>query len=52
MITEFGACYNTQTCVREINQILDECERTLCSGWAYWQFKQFKDHTTIGNFGA
>jgi len=38
MITEFGACYNSEVCVREINQVLDESERTL-SGWAYWQFK-------------
>ena len=39
MVTEFGACYNTDTCVREINQVLDQCERTNCAGWAYWQFK-------------
>lgn len=36
MITEFGACYDTATCAREIRQVMDECERTLCSGWAYW----------------
>jgi hypothetical protein len=51
MITEFGACYETATCAREIRQVLDECERTLCAGWAYWQFKQYRDHTTVGDQG-
>jgi hypothetical protein len=51
MITEFGACYNTHACATEINQVLEECDRTLCAGWAYWQFKKNKDHTTIGTVG-
>ena len=52
MITEFGACYNNQVCLREINQVLDQCDRKLCSGWAYWQFKNFNDTTTVGINGA
>ena len=52
MVTEFGACYNTPACVREIEQVMDACEDTMgCSGWAYWQFKQYQDHTTVGNQG-
>ena len=51
MITEFGACYDTPACVREIEQVMDHCENTQCAGWAYWQFKQYKDHTTVGDKG-
>ena len=50
MITEFGACYNTEACVREINQVLDVCEETL-TGWAYWQFKQKKGTNINGAEG-
>lgn len=47
MISEFGACSNSTVCEREITQVLDACDQTL-SGWAYWQFKQNKDSTTVG----
>jgi len=46
MITEFGACFDTQFCLDEIESVLDSCESTMCSGWAYWQFKNYMDHTT------
>lgn len=45
MISEFGACSSGDVCERELNQVLDQCDRGLAS-WAYWQFKQNKDSTT------
>lgn len=38
MISEFGACGDSDVCEREITQVLDQCDRGLAS-WAYWQFK-------------
>jgi hypothetical protein len=35
VLTEFGACMNTDECVREITQVTDIAERDLFS-WAYW----------------
>lgn len=42
---EFGACMDTDDCVREIRQATDIADETL-AGWAYWQFKAYKDPTT------
>ena len=38
MISEFGACFDSDVCVREINDVMDQCDEGLAS-WAYWQFK-------------
>lgn len=35
MVTEFGACYGSEVCAREITQVADECDKVL-AGWAYW----------------
>ena len=56
MISEFGACFNSEVCWREINQVLNEADKYLAHT-AYWQYKQNKDFTTMGqgdyrNFGA
>jgi hypothetical protein len=51
MLSEFGACMNTDNCVREITQVTDIAERDLFS-WAYWQFKTFKDLTTTAGEGS
>ena len=42
---EFGACMDSDDCVREIQQATDVADKTL-AGWAYWQFKTYKDPTT------
>ena len=49
IISEFGACMDTDVCAREIRQVAEVCDELLV-GWAYWQFKPFKDlTTTAGN---
>jgi len=45
IISEFGACLDSQVCVTEISQVGDVCDSHLTS-WAYWQFKTFHDLTT------
>lgn len=45
IITEFGACFNTQACFNEISSLADAADEYLNS-WAYWQYKPFKDFTT------
>ena len=35
LLSEFGACMNTDECVREIRQVTDVAERDKFS-WAYW----------------
>lgn len=47
IMTEFGACSNTQACYLEISNAADAFDSTL-SSWAYWQFKGFGDFTTTG----
>lgn len=42
IISEFGGCYESNACVREITQVMDQCEENNCGGWAYYQFKQFE----------
>lgn len=44
-ISEFGACMDTDDCVREITQVTEACDANLAS-WAYWEFKTYKDLTT------
>jgi len=35
MISEFGACYNSQVCINEILQVVELSEKNLAH-WAYW----------------
>jgi hypothetical protein len=44
--SEFGACMDSVECVQEINQVADVNEEVGSSGWAYWEFKTYKDLTT------
>lgn len=50
-MSEFGACYGSEVCAREITQVADECDKVL-AGWAYWQFKIYKDLTTTAGAGS
>ena len=45
IISEFGACLGTESCVQEIKSVADTCDDNLV-GWAYWQFKNYADLTT------
>lgn len=40
LLTEFGACMNTEQCVKEITRVTDVAEKQLF-GWAYWEFKTY-----------
>lgn len=51
IISEFGACYGSDVCAREITQVADECDKAL-AGWAYWQFKYYADLTTTAGTGS
>ena len=44
-MSEFGSCLNTEACSVEIQQVADASD-TILAGWAYWQFKNFKDLTS------
>lgn len=46
IITEFGACIEGPSCRTEIRQVTEVSDYNLTS-WAYWQFKTYKDLTTI-----
>ena len=45
IISEFGACMDSDNCAREIDQVAEVCDDALAS-WAYWEFKPFHDLTT------
>lgn len=45
IISEFGACLDSDVCAREITQVGEVADAVL-AGWAYWQFKIFQDITT------
>lgn len=45
IITEFGACFNTDACYTEISSLTDAADSALNS-WAYWMYKPFNDFTT------
>lgn len=45
LLTEFGACYNSDACAQEINSVADAADAALNS-WAYWMYKPFNDFTT------
>jgi len=51
IISEYGACLDSQSCLTEIQQVGDVCDEHL-TGWAYWQFKSFKDLTTSAGTGS
>lgn len=36
---------DSENCAREIKQVGDTCD-TYLTGWAYWEFKNYKDLTT------
>lgn len=46
IISEFGACMDTDECVREIDQVARTSDEHGLSGWIYWQYKTYKDLTT------
>lgn len=45
IISEFGACMDSEACAVEVSQVGDVSDEHL-NGWAYWEFKPFKDLTT------
>lgn len=51
MITEFGACMDTASCLQEIEAVTGVCDEHLV-GWAYWQLKSFGDLTTTAGTGS
>lgn len=51
IVSEFGACFDSEECAREITQVADECDKVL-AGWAYWEFKTYKDLTTTAGTGS
>jgi hypothetical protein len=52
IVSEFGACFDSEECVREITQVADLCDQANAIGWAYWQFKYYKDLTTTAGTGS
>mmetsp|Transcript_28635 Transcript_28635/g.50911 ORF Transcript_28635/g.50911 Transcript_28635/m.50911 type:complete len:530 (-) Transcript_28635:411-2000(-) len=49
IITEFGACTDSDGCMAEIDSVTNACDKSLV-GWAYWMFKGFGDYTTTGSY--
>ena len=45
IISEFGSCMDTDSCYTEIKQVADTADEYL-TGWAYWQFKTYRDVTS------
>lgn len=45
IMSEFGACMDSSECVTEVTQVTDVADKHL-AGWAYWEFKTYKDLTT------
>jgi hypothetical protein len=45
IISEFGACTASEACAQEITSTTEACDQYNV-GWAYWEFKKFKDLTT------
>jgi len=52
ILTEFGACFDSDVCATEITQVADAADEIGAVGWAYWQFKLFKDLTTTAGTGS
>lgn len=51
VFTEFGACLTEAPCTQEIRQVTETADIYL-NGWAYWEFKTYKDLTTSAGTGA
>lgn len=49
-ISEFGACLTEAACTQEISQVANVSDDALV-GWAYWEFKTYKDLTTSAGTG-
>ena len=45
ILTEFGACKNSESCFNEITSVGDAADEYLTS-WTYWMYKPYKDFTT------
>ena len=45
IVTEFGACRNSESCFNEITSFAEASDNYLAS-WTYWQYKPFGDFTT------
>ena len=45
IISEFGACSDSEACYNEILSVVKAAEPNFVS-WAYWMYKPFGDHTT------
>ena len=45
IVTEFGACSNSEACYYEMIGFEKAADKYLTS-WAYWMFKSYYDHTT------
>jgi endoglycosylceramidase len=48
IISEFGACLDSVSCVYEITGVTNACDYNMV-GWAYWEFKGYNDFTTSAN---
>ncbi len=51
IISEFGACTASDACAQEIKSTVEACDEYLV-GWAYWEFKKFKDLTTTAGLSS
>mmetsp|Transcript_18571 Transcript_18571/g.33555 ORF Transcript_18571/g.33555 Transcript_18571/m.33555 type:complete len:527 (-) Transcript_18571:22-1602(-) len=49
IISEFGACSDSDGCMAEIDSVADACDE-YSVGWAYWMLKGFGDYTTTGSY--
>lgn len=45
MISELGACSNSEECFREVEASTDAAD-FFAASWSHWAFKGFRDHTT------
>jgi len=45
-MTEFGSCPDREECYAEIDRVTTQAD-TAFHSWAYWQFKEFHDITSI-----
>lgn len=45
IITEFGACSDSEACYYEMEGFVEAAEEFMVS-WAYWMYKPYGDHTT------
>lgn len=48
IITEFGACSDSEACYHEMKSFVEVAEEHSVS-WTYWMYKPFGDHTTTAS---